>query len=122
MIRRRRTALHAEYAHAVLKATKDPTSLGNILREGNLVSEEDLARAIDFQNDNPDVLLGDTLVRLGVLERSCLEALLLKQEAVRKQDAKSVGKLVKLATSRTRDVVEEIRSLHTHIGMVAKKP
>lgn len=98
------------------KAAKDPYSFGNLLLERGLISEVDLDRALAFQRDNQDVMLGEALVHMGVIERGTLETMLLRQEALKGGGGlKAVGKLVDLATTRTRETQSEIRTLQAKI-------
>jgi hypothetical protein len=99
-----------KYINGVSKAAKDPTSLGNILVESHVVDLEDLQKAIRFQQENQDVMLGEALVRLGVLQREVLDALLLQQKIARgKEPKKAIGQLVELARKKTEETTTEMQ-------------
>lgn len=83
----------------------DPTSLGSLLLNSGLVSSKQLDEALHFQQDNADLLLGEALVRMGVLSREMLEAALMQQELARKgatkQTSSQVRRVLKMATQQT---------------------
>lgn len=95
-----------------LSPIDDPTSLGNVLLKQNLVTPADLEAAIKFQQTNPDVMLGEALIKMGRLDRSAVEALLFQQQALRGKDAKHAAtKVMELAVQGTRETSVESRGL-----------
>lgn len=83
------------------KAADDLTSIGSLLTSGGYCSEEDLERALRFQKDNPDIMLGETLLRMGIIDIETLEVMLVRQKVARKGSQSAIHKLADLALSRT---------------------
>jgi hypothetical protein len=54
-------------------------SLGNFLQERELITEEQLQQALDYVDKNPDMMLGEALVRLDILDRGVMETMLAEQ-------------------------------------------
>ena len=101
-----------KYIKGLNKAATDPTSLGNILVDAKVLAIEDLQKAIRFQQENQDIMLGEALVRLGMLSREILDALLLQQDVMRgKHSRKSIGELVEMAKKQTEAATEELHSV-----------
>ena len=97
--RRRKAARDREHAR------EDGTSLGNILLRAGMITAEQLHQALEFQDDNPDVMLGEALINLGVVERGVVEALLVAQDA-RRGGAHSAD-IVSFATEHTKKRVHK---------------
>jgi tetratricopeptide (TPR) repeat protein len=60
-------------------ASPNSPQLGDLLREGGAITEEQLAEATSVQKENPDQLLGTILVREGLVEEQVLQSALNKQ-------------------------------------------
>ena len=69
------------------QASADPTSIGNLLITFGAINEDTLSRALEFQRDNPDVLLGETLMKLGILKVDDLENAVAHQKMLRAEGA-----------------------------------
>ncbi len=91
----------------------DPNSIGSILRSYGLECD-DLAKAIEFQQDNADVFLGEICVELGFVSRETLHTALLKQSASK---TRSTGELLRLATDRTQTMVGAVTAM---VALAAK--
>lgn len=85
----------------------DPNSIGNLLMRGGL-GEHRLARAVAFQKDHPDIMLGEACVRLGFISRCQLEVAVAIQESKTNGGTKN---LARLAASKTRELGERIDRL-----------
>jgi hypothetical protein len=82
---------------------EDPTSIGNLYRAlGG--SDRKLEEAKNFQHENPDEMLGEALVRVGGLTRPELEALIMKQRALRTGAPRDVVAFVQTVAGHTRSV------------------
>lgn len=81
-------------------AKKDCASLGNLLLKAGMITPEQLQEALDFQDDNPDRMLGEALVQMGAVEKEIVEALLVAQQAKRAASKKSVAEVVEIAKNR----------------------
>ena len=83
----------------------DPTSLGCLLRDKGLVDSQQLLTALQFQVENADLLLGEALVRLGIISREILEVMLAEQNPRRNGARKSsnlrVQQVLQMATQQT---------------------
>ncbi len=90
------------------KPMNDPTSIGNLLCAAGAVDAEHIKNALDFQKEHADVLLGEALVRLGLLTRPALEVAIAQQKAVRTSKPVDARRLVELATQRTMDTTAAI--------------
>ena len=62
------------------QAQRDATSLGRLLTDNNLVQPETLQKALRFQDEHPDVFLGQALIQMGVVDPGIVETMLLIQE------------------------------------------
>ncbi len=76
---------------------KDPTTLGNLLVEFGLCSEEDIADALA-----DDLMLGDALVRAEKLTERQLEVMLARQNLARGR-CNGTRNLADIAIERTRE-------------------
>lgn len=99
----------------------DPTSLGSLLLKATIVTSEQLESAVEYQRRHPDIMVGEALIRMGLIDRATLDALLLRQRIERKNDRQAVGKLVDLATKRTRETTLEMRGLRVHVMAMTGK-
>ena len=107
----------------------DPTSLGNLLLEKGLVTPKQLSEAVHFQQNNADLLLGEALVRLGVITREVLEATLAQQEMVRKgasrQSNDQVQRMLRMAAQHTLSVASGgtalVQGLQTLVDKIGSK-
>lgn len=88
------------------RAEQDCTSLGNILLKAGMISAEQLHEAVDYQDTNPDVMLGEALVKMGVVERDIVEALLMTQKA-RRDNGKHAAEVIAFAAQHTRRTVHK---------------
>jgi len=83
----------------------DPTSLGSLLRDRGLVSDAQLSQALQFQVENADLLLGEVLIRLGIISREVLEATLTEQDLRRNGPRKAsngqVRRVLQMVTQQT---------------------
>ncbi len=103
----------------IQEVIQDPASLGNLLLKTKAIDLTQLREALAFQSDNPDIMLGEALIRMGLITRDGLNILLTRQKAMR-GGSKEVRQLLKLATKRNRDTASECRSLHMHFsGLLA---
>lgn len=75
-------------------------SLGELLVECGLVTEDQLDLAVRFQKQNADIMLGEALVKIGALDRDTLEVLLTKQRALRRRGDRDVIDLARAAARR----------------------
>ena len=100
---------------AIAKASVDPYSFGNVLVERKLITEIDLCRALAYQRENRDVMLGEALVRIGALSKEHVEAMLLRQDALREPTPRKVGKLVELAATKTEAYKDEIKGIQARL-------
>jgi len=61
----------------------DPTSLGNLLVNINVITQEQLDKAIEFQASNGELLLGEVCVYMGFIERELLSDIVDQQRILR---------------------------------------
>lgn len=106
-----------------LRARKDLTSLGNLLLRMGVVDGEQLKQAIDYQDDNPDVMLGEALINMGAVDRGIVEALLVAQGAERNKS--KTADVIAFATKHTQQTVhkahDDLNDLVTKLnGKVSK--
>lgn len=95
-----------------LKSKSDPTSIGSVARIWGQVSEDALARAVQYQDENPDKLLGQAMLEVGVLEPHALDQLVRKQRELRKHmDRQDVARIVDYAAEQTRTTSDRILEL-----------
>jgi len=87
-----------------IKAQQDYTSLGNMLIRTGMITEEQLEKALRFQDENPEIMLGEALIQLKFIDRGVVEALLIAQEAKRKKS--NIMDIIKFATNGTRDLAQ----------------
>jgi len=106
------------------RARKDSTSLGNMLLRMGVVDGEQLRLAIDYQDDNPDVMLGEALINMGAVDRGIVEALLVAQNSERDHGRKT-AEVIAFASRHTRETVhkahDDLNELVTNLnGKVTK--
>jgi len=82
---------------------QDPHSIGNLLIEGRHCTPEQIREAIEYQKEHRDVLMGVYLVRAGMISDDILSAMILKQEAAKRQKG-AVIKFAKYAARKAREV------------------
>lgn len=83
------------------------TSLGNLLQEAGLVTQDEVLRAQEYQEQNPDVMLGEALVHMDVISRDQLEVILARQTVARSNGSgKGVAKLADLASERVQRLTD----------------
>ena len=80
-------------------SARDLNAIGSILLRTTDLKAAQLEAAVAFKNGNPDVMLGEAIVRLGFIERAQLEAALQIQVAAQQGGLEQV---VQLAIDRTR--------------------
>lgn len=100
---------------------KDPTSLGKLLVDHELISQEELEFALHRQHEAKDELLGAILVKEGLIEEGMVEAMLVIQKAKRGngKDLKAAveylsvqNNLISAEHKSLRNVLDIIRSQH----------
>jgi len=97
-------------------AYDDPYSIGNMLLQTGMIEEKDLLEAIQFQRENPDVMLGEALIKLGRVERGVVDAVMVMQMA--KKSSKNATNVIRFACEQTK----RITALHDSIQeLTAKK-
>lgn len=102
-------------------ASKDPTSIGNLLVRMGVITEDQLLRAISIQHDAQEQLLGDILVKVGFVGRDYLDLIVEQQSIMRKRgDERSQAVLAKTshATERTNSVLSSLE----HISQLTLTP
>ena len=95
------------------RAAEDPLSLGNVLLKQGVITSRDLTVALLYQSEHGG-RLGEALIEMGILSRERMEAMPLRQRAMRAPRTPVVGELVELATKRVhemREMREELQSL-----------
>jgi hypothetical protein len=90
--------------------TDDPHSIGNLLMLSGHCTEEEIFAALRFQKSNPDVLMGEHLVRIGVITEDTLEIMIAKQKAARGKNS-AIIKYARLATRKAEAVAVSVDSL-----------
>lgn len=88
-------------------ARRDKTSIGSILLNLPTVSEDELDRAVEYQQEHQDILLGETMVLLGFITRRQLDEAITLQRKMRGETVE----LLEYATQRTRSVAAGIGAL-----------
>lgn len=84
-----------------VRARRDNTSLGNLLLKSGMITPDELRMALEYQDQNPERMLGEALVRLGAVEKEIIEALLAMQEIEDgKTSPRALAKVVHLAKNR----------------------
>lgn len=106
-------------------AACDPTSLGNLALMHGYVNQEELRRAIEWQRAH-GLRIGEVLVKSGAMGEKTLEALVLKQEQVRKRpSSRDVARIVDFASTRvtqgSQKVEEALRGLHGAVSRILKR-
>ncbi len=80
-------------------------SFGNLLIREGICSEVMVKRALSYQADNPDVRIGEALVRLKAIDLHQLEVLLAKQEvACSNGSGRGIKRLANLAIAKVKAV------------------
>jgi hypothetical protein len=104
-----------------VEAQRDATSLGNMLLEVGQISPEQLVDALKFQDENPDVMLGEALIRLDIVERGIVEQLLIMQQAKR-GGRRQMAEVIELAAAGTRKLASAHEELRTAALRLNGKP
>lgn len=76
-----------------------------MLLKSGMIEAGQLKEALDFQDQNPDVMLGEALINLGVVDRGIIEALLVAQEATR--DNRHAAEIINFAARHTQEHVHQ---------------
>lgn len=92
------------------KPKDDPHSIGSLLILGGHCTEEQIAVAKEFQNDNPDVLMGEHLVREGLIDEETLTLMLVRQDAARGRNS-GLTKFARIAVERSKALAVSIDNL-----------
>jgi len=79
----------------------DPTSLGSLLIESGRCTKDQLQAAYDYQTQNRDILIGEVLIKMGVINQSIMDEILARQKVLRKSTAKNVAEYVQVAAKHT---------------------
>ena len=93
------------------KASRDKSSLGNLLIRDGALDENELAELLsEFQGLKVEELLGQFLVRKEVLTPEKLELLLIRQEAARNGgvEREHVQRAMKIAQATSRKVTQGV--------------
>jgi len=104
-----------------VEAQRDATSLGNLLLEVGQITPEQLVDALRFQDANPDIMLGEALVRLDVVERVVVDQLLIMQRAQR-SGRRQMAEVIDLAAAATRKMASAHAELRTAALRLNGKP
>jgi len=91
-------------------AHNDPDSIGNILIETGMINEDDLLAAIQFQIENPDIMLGEALIKLGSTERGIIDAVTVIQMA--RRSTKNATNVIRFACEQTKRISALHDSIH----------
>ena len=108
--------------HKMAKAARDKSSLGNLMLKEGLVGQNELAELLaEFNDLKVEELLGQFLVRKGVLAPEKLELLLIRQEAARNGgvEKQHIQRAMKIAAATSLKVVDRVEDLvsSTEIAM-----
>ena len=71
----------------VLDPMDDKTSLPRILVDLGFIDEDDVNRALEFQRSNHDVMFGEALTKLDLVDHGVIEAVLYIQKAMKDKGA-----------------------------------
>jgi len=82
------------FDETIEKARKDPQSLGSLLLKFGRIDNRQLEKALSYQREHENELLGKTLIELEFIDRETLETFLLIQDG-KKVDIEKVLKLIK---------------------------
>lgn len=104
----------------VAQAAKDPHSLGNMLLDAGISDSDSLDHALQFQRDNPDVMLGEALIRLGRIDRDTLDNMLLKQAAHKDKSAKTVTRFVRTVNAQLQQHTKDMQDLRSQVLALIK--
>jgi hypothetical protein len=99
-------------------AAKD--SLGTFLKEKELITEEQLQKALDFINDNPDTMLGEALVKLNILDRGIMETML-AENLVGRGTRRDLAKVIDLTEAQHRRIRSEHADRRTEMELCTDK-
>jgi len=100
-------------------AKVDGTSLGNLLLKAGMITAEQLQEALDFQDENPDHMLGEALVQMGVVDKDTVETLIEAQKAKRtKRDGALVIEIAKNRKGRLYAAHDRFVSAAMSLGKV----
>jgi hypothetical protein len=85
---------------------QDPSSIGNLLLQQRLITEQQLQEILDFQKEKKD-LLGELCVAKGLCSREQVELAYLRQRMLRKEKvdyAQESGRLLDNLSHRVRSI------------------
>jgi hypothetical protein len=99
-------------------ASKDPTSLGNLLLKMQVINKDQLDRACLYQRENKNSLLGEALVRLGALESEVLAAVIDEQRLIRSHGPERSRVILERATTATVNTITVANALETLSDLV----
>jgi len=99
--------------NGIYDASKDPTSLGNLLLKMQVINKDQLDRACLYQKENKNSLLGEALVRLGVLESEVLAAVIDEQQLIRSHGPERSRVILERAAKATVSTVTVSNTLET---------
>jgi len=105
---------------------EDPTSIGRLLLDNNLITKEELDFAIQHQKEKNDYLLGEILIESGILDKGIVEAMLVVQKAKRGNGVElneaveyllTSNKLVGEKHKNFLDILNEIKSFTKKVAL-----
>ncbi len=103
------------------KSDDNSTSIGQVLKCLGFCTDQDLAHAADELNGAREVMLGETLVQMGVITSYQLDIALCKQKALRgKLTTKEALAAVDQAMDRSRSVFNGLGELGAMASAAAK--
>lgn len=91
---------------------EDPSSLGNLLVKAGVCSDSQLRDAIAIKRSKEDQLLGETMVRMGVITRDMLNVVLEQQANLRMRGAKRAMSYAHTAARSTLALSGSLESLN----------
>jgi len=95
----------------------DPTSLPRILVDLGFIDKGDVERALEFQKSNPDIMFGEALAKLELVEQGVIDSVLYIQGRLRDKDA-DVAEVIEYVNrqaeqvKKAHDDVQQTYSLH----------
>ena len=99
----------------------DPTSLGNLLMRGGMVSREQIQAALIEKSREEDRYLGETMVEMGFISRQVLVTYLNQQMLLRSKSRTEVLRAVGVAASGTLALSGSLDSLTELASQVLQK-
>ena len=80
----------------IIEAAEDPTSFSNLVMKLAGVTQDQIDRAVAYQNDHVSEILGDVMVKLGILDRETADYILAKQQEYREMSSDTMNSLLTL--------------------------